>query len=66
MDDRHPIVNTNMTLQHMGNRRIITSLDLRQGYHHVPLEKESQPLTAFSTQYGIFEFTTVLFELKQH
>ena len=43
---------------------IFTSIDLKDGFHQVPLEPESMPYTAVFTPYGNFEFTRLPFGLK--
>ena len=42
-----------------------TTLDLRAGYHHIPLEKPSIPKTAFNSPLGKFEYVKVPFGLAQ-
>ena len=42
-----------------------TTLDLRTGYHHIPLDKPSIPKTAFNLPCGKFEYVKVLFGLAQ-
>ena len=41
------------------------TLDLRAGYHHIPLDKPSIPKTAFNSPFGKFEYVKVLFGLAQ-
>ena len=36
--------------------KYFSTLDLSQMYHQIPLEPESRPLTAFSTDWGHFQF----------
>ena len=36
-----------------------TILDLRVGYHHIPLDKHSIPKTAFNSPFGKFEYVKV-------
>ena len=43
--------------------RIYTTLDLRSGYHHMALSRESRPKSAFVTPMGKFEFTQCPFGL---
>ena len=38
-----------------------TTLDLRAGYHHIPLDKPSIPKTAFNSPFGKFEYVKVPF-----
>ena len=42
-----------------------STLDLRAGYHHVPLEKSSIPETAFNSPFGKYEYVKVPFRLAQ-
>ena len=42
-----------------------TTLDLRAGYHHIPLDKPSIPKTAFNSPFGKFEYMKVPFGLAQ-
>ena len=45
--------------------RVFTMLDLRSGYYHIGLDKESKAKTAFVTPFGKYEFNLVLFRLAQ-
>ena len=42
-----------------------TTLDLRTGYHHIPLDKSSIPKTAFNSPFGKYEYIKVPFGLAQ-
>ena len=42
-----------------------TTLDLRAGYHHIPLDKPSIPKTAFNSPFEKSEYVTVPFGLAQ-
>ena len=42
-----------------------TTLDLRAGYHHIPLDKSSIPKTAFNSPFSKYEYVKVLFRLMQ-
>ena len=41
------------------------TLDLRAGYHHIPLDKPSIPKTAFNSPFGKFEYVKALFGLAK-
>ena len=45
--------------------KIFTTLDLRSGYYHITLDKESKAKTAFVTLFGKYEFNAVSFGLAQ-
>ena len=47
------------------DRRISSTLDLRSGYYHIRLDKESKAKTAFVTPFGKYEFNAVPFRLVQ-
>ena len=42
-----------------------TTLDLREGYHNIPLNKPSIPKTAFNSPFRKFEYVKVPFGLVQ-
>ena len=42
-----------------------TTLDLRAGYHHIPLDKPSIPKTAFNSPFRKFEYMKVPFSLAK-
>ena len=42
-----------------------TMLDLRAGYHHIPLDKPSIPKTAFNLPFGKYKYVKVPFGLAQ-
>ena len=41
------------------------TLDLRAGYHHIPLDKSLMPKTAFNLPFGKYEYVKVPFRLAQ-
>ena len=43
-----------------------TTLDLRAGYHHIPLDKPSIPKTTFNSPFRKFEYVKVPFGLAKH
>ena len=45
--------------------KIFTTLDLRSGYYHIGLDKESKLKTAFITLCGKYQFNAVPFGLAQ-
>ena len=49
----------------MHGAKIFSTLDLRSGYYHFRLDKESKAKTAFVTPFGKYEFNAVPFGLAQ-
>jgi hypothetical protein len=64
IDMKFPLPHTKTILERMAGRRIFATLDLRQGFHQIPLEQEARHLTAFSTPEGLYEYRRVPFGLK--
>ena len=51
-------------LNSLGNSRYFSSIDCASGFYQIPLSAEDQPKTAFSTDYGHFEYKSMPFGLK--
>ena len=45
--------------------KVFSTIDLRSGYHHITLGKDSRAKTAFVTPLGKYEFLMVPFGLAQ-
>ena len=52
-------------LARLGKTKYFTTLDLRSGYHHIALDKQSIMKTAFCTPFGKYEYLKVPFGLAQ-
>ena len=63
VSDPYPIPGIEDMIDNVGRSRWITAIDLTKGYWQVPMEKTSQPKTAFVTPWGKYEFTTMPFGL---
>ena len=50
---------------YLGKVKFYTTLDLRSGYHHMALDKDSIKKTAFVSPFGKYEYLKVPFVLSQ-
>lgn len=62
--DRYPIPEVGEVLSRLGGNKFFTVIDLKSGFHQIPLREEDIEKTAFSVNNGKFEFTRLPFGLK--
>ena len=60
----YPMPRVDEMIDKLGSARYITTLDLSRGYWQVPVSKDSRPLTAFVTPYGLYQFKVMPFGLN--
>ena len=58
-----PLPDINTAFSWFGSAKFFCVLDMNQAYHQIPLTKASQPITAFCTPWGLYEYTRVPFGL---
>ena len=61
-ENKSPLQDT--TRERIQGARYFTRLDMRDGYHHLRIRKGDEHLTAFITEYGLYEWTVACFGLK--
>lgn len=64
IDDKYPLPNINDLLDKLGRCQYFTTLDLASGFHQIEMNKNDIPKTAFSTEFGLYEFLRMPFGLK--
>ncbi|CAF1018509.1 unnamed protein product [Brachionus calyciflorus] len=57
--DAHPLPNSEDMFALLANSRWYTKFDLLSGYYQIALEKESRKYTAFSCEWGLYEYTVM-------
>ena len=61
--DSYPLPNMKDIFNRLGGSKIFSTLDLKAGYHQIPLVESSKEKTAFITHYGLYEFNRIPFGL---
>ena len=62
--DSYPMPRIDVILSQLRDAKYLSSLDLRQAFHQIPLEPSSRPKTAFAVQgFGLFEYKVMPFGL---
>ena len=61
----HPLPNIDQLYAQLKTAKVFTILDLRSGYYHIELGKDSHAKTAFVTPFDKHELNMVLFGLAQ-
>ena len=62
--ENYPIPLIEEQVEALEGKRYFTSLDLKEGFHHVYIHKDSVKYTAFITPFGQFEYVKMPFGLK--
>ncbi|KAG9392766.1 hypothetical protein J8273_5907 [Carpediemonas membranifera] len=61
---QYPLSNPAELHRRLAGHNYYTTIDLVSGYHQVPVDPASRPLTAFATPAGLFEFCRLPFGLR--
>jgi hypothetical protein len=60
---KYPLPRIKDLFGQMRGARVFSKIDLRSGYHQMKIRPSDIPKTAFSTRYGLYEFTVMSFGL---
>ena len=61
--DTYPIPRIDELVADLGGAERFTTLDLAEGYYQVPIAEEDKFKTAFTTEFGLYEFNVMPFGL---
>ncbi|GFV53640.1 retrovirus-related Pol polyprotein from transposon 412 [Trichonephila clavipes] len=64
VNDHYPLPLIEDILDKLQDTRVFSTIDLRNGFFHVPVNKQSRPYTSFVTQNGQFQFLKMPFGLS--
>jgi hypothetical protein len=63
LKNKYPLPCIEDLFDQMRGARVFSKIDLRSGYHQMKIRPSDIPKTAFSTRYGLYEFTVMSFGL---
>ena len=61
--NKYPLPRINDLFDHLSGATVFSKMDFRLGYHQIKIRKEDIPKTAFTTRYGLYEYTVMSFGL---
>ncbi|GJY12435.1 putative reverse transcriptase domain-containing protein [Tanacetum coccineum] len=61
--NRYPLPRVDDLFDQLQGSRVYSKIDLRSGHHQLRIKEEDNPITAFRTRYGHFEFQVMPFGL---
>src|SRR3954464_12210342 len=62
--NKYPLPRINDLYDQLAGSVVFSKMDLRLGYHQIQIREEDIPKTAFTTRYGLYEYTVMSFELN--
>ena len=64
--DSYPLSTIDQLVDSTACHRLYSFIDAAQGYHQIPMKKEDEEKTSFSTHEGLYCYTVMPFRLKNN
>ena len=61
--NKYPLPMINDLFDQLQGAKVFSKIDLRSGYHELKIREQDIPKTAFTTRYGLYEYTIMSFGL---
>ena len=61
--NKYPLLMINALFNQLQGAKVFPKIDLRSGYHQLKIREKDIPKTAFTTRYGLYEYTVMSFGL---
>src|SRR3954464_10478262 len=61
--NKYPLPNINDLFDQLEGAKVFSKIDLRSGYFQLKIREKDIPKTAFTTRYGLYEYTVMSFGL---
>ena len=61
--NKYPLPMINDLFDQLQGSKVFSKIDLRSGYHQLKIREKDIPKTAFTTRYGLYEYTVMSFGL---
>ena len=61
--NKYPLPMINDLFDQLQGAKVFSKIDLRSGYHQLKIREKDIPKTAFTTRYGLYEYTVMSFGL---
>ena len=63
IQNKYPLPMINDLFDRLQGAKVFSKIDLRSGYHQLKIREQDIPKTAFTTRYGLYEYTVMSFGL---
>ena len=60
--NKYPLPKIEDMFDQLTSAKVFSKIDLRTGYHQLKIRAEDIPKTAFTTRYGLYEYTVMFLD----